>query len=285
MTLHHINPHIWWMPPAKPDRPSLCAVVGQRGTLMLDSGASDAHARLFLDALAAQNQPAPRLQAFTHWHWDHTFGAAEVGAPVIAHRLTAQKVAEMASYSWDDEAMAQRVAAHTGIPTERGMADIQEEMPAPRQIRFAQVDILVDSTLTIDLGGVTCRIDHVGGDHAVDSCVMYMAEDSLLFLGDCLYDSIGPTRHYTPDLLFPLIDQILAYPAEQYIEGHTDTVMSRTELVALTDRMRAAGQLVYELTETEADPVLKAAAQRGLDAADEDFVYFVNAFLIGKHRA
>jgi len=44
--LKQLTPHVWWLPPTTPDRPSLCAVVGTRGTLMLDSGASDAHARL-----------------------------------------------------------------------------------------------------------------------------------------------------------------------------------------------------------------------------------------------
>ena len=50
---------MYWLPPAKPDRPSLCAVVGEHATLMLDAGASDAHARLFLDALAAEGVAPP----------------------------------------------------------------------------------------------------------------------------------------------------------------------------------------------------------------------------------
>src|SRR5215207_5512837 len=94
--LQHVTPHVWWMPPAKPDRPSLCAVVGERGTLMLDAGASDAHTRLFLDALAAKNLPYPRFVALTHWHWDHTFGAAEIGVPIIGHPRTSDKIWEMA---------------------------------------------------------------------------------------------------------------------------------------------------------------------------------------------
>ncbi|NJR12583.1 MBL fold metallo-hydrolase, partial [bacterium] len=88
--LQQVTPHVWWLPPTTPDRPSLCAVVGERGCVMLDSGASDAHARHFLDELKAHHLPAPRLVVYSHWHWDHTFGAVEVGVPVIAHRLTAQ---------------------------------------------------------------------------------------------------------------------------------------------------------------------------------------------------
>ena len=54
---------------------------------MLDAGASDAHARLFLDALAAEGAAPPSAVALTHSDWDHVFGAAEGGAPVVAQRL------------------------------------------------------------------------------------------------------------------------------------------------------------------------------------------------------
>ena len=80
--LHRISDHVYWMPPAKPDRPSLGAVVGTDGVLMLDAGASDAHARQFLNLLTAQGIPSPDYVALTHWHWDHVFGAAEIGAHV-----------------------------------------------------------------------------------------------------------------------------------------------------------------------------------------------------------
>jgi glyoxylase-like metal-dependent hydrolase (beta-lactamase superfamily II) len=77
---------------------------------MLDAGASAAHARRFLDALASQGLPAPHFVALTHWHWDHVFGAAELGVPIIAHVDTAERFAVMAGYGRSDEALDQRVA-------------------------------------------------------------------------------------------------------------------------------------------------------------------------------
>ena len=73
--LTRITDHVYWLPPGPPDRPSLCAVVGDRRTLMLDAGSSAAHAREFLDALAVQGATRPsavrmrsrsRLQS-AHW--------------------------------------------------------------------------------------------------------------------------------------------------------------------------------------------------------------------------
>jgi hypothetical protein len=51
VALRKISEHVYWLPPAPPDRPSLCAVVGSRWTLMLDAGSSAAHAGSFLDGL------------------------------------------------------------------------------------------------------------------------------------------------------------------------------------------------------------------------------------------
>ncbi len=278
-TLQKLTDHVYWMSPAEPDRPSLCAVVGERFTLMLDAASSDAHARLFLEALSQNGIPAPRLVALTHWHWDHVFGAAEIGVPIIAHRQTARELATQSAYEWTDEALDQRVAEGTEIAF---CADnIKLELPAPRSIRIALPDILFDDTLDLDLGGVTCQLRHVGGDHAADSVVAYIPEDRLLFLGDCLYDAVyTPVRHYTPEKLFPLLDKLAGFNAQHYIEGHTDTVMTRGEIEAMVAKMRLAGDLIAELGTDEA-AVLAAARSRTGSEPDEDLTYFVKGLVAG----
>src|SRR5215218_7181263 len=109
--LCRISDRVYWMPPGPPDRPSLCAVVGDRRTLMLDAGASSAHARRFLDGLSAEGVAPPSYVALTHSHWDHVFGAAEFDAHVIAQALTAETLIELAATDWSDEALDRRVVA------------------------------------------------------------------------------------------------------------------------------------------------------------------------------
>ena len=41
--------------------------------------------------------------------------------------------------------------------------------------------------MEIDLGGITCIVEHVGGVHAPDSSIIYVVEDKVLFLADCVY--------------------------------------------------------------------------------------------------
>lgn len=277
--LTHITDHIYWMPPGPPDRPSLCAVVGSQFTLMLEAGASAAHARLFLDSLNHLNLPTPHYVALTHWHWDHIFGAAELAIPVIAHELTARQLAVLATYNWSDAALDQRVT--TGEEIAFCADNIKLELPEPRRIHIIPPALVFSGSLELKLGGVSCAIHHVGGDHAADSCVMYIEQDKLLFLGDCLYDAIyTPQRHYTTRKLFPLLDQILAFDALHYVEGHTDSVLTRSELETMAATMRLAGTLVDQFGTDEA-AILRAVEMQTGQPPDSDTQDFVKAFIAG----
>ena len=283
--LQRISEHVYWLPPAKPDRPSLCAVVGEDATLMLDAGASDAHARLFLDALAAENVAPPIAVVLTHSDWDHVFGAAEVGAPVIAHRLTDARLADLAATDWSDEALDARVDAGERSP--QHAANIKEEMPAPRTVRVARADTTFEEGLDLELGGVTVRVRHVGGDHAADSTVIYAEPDRLLFLGDALYESTGgeaggAARTLTAERALPLVDAVLAFAAELYVEGHTDTVMPRAEAVELLDQIRWAGTLVGSSASLDEATVLAAAREDLGDEPSELQTDLVRAFVAGR---
>lgn len=241
MPAEQVSEHVWWMPPGPPDRPSLCAVVGNRWTLALDAGSSRAHTREFLAGLPAR----PAAVAYTHSHWDHVFGGVEIGGLVIAHALTAERLAEMALRDWNDEA---------NVP-----APLREELPAPRVVEIAPADVIFDERLELDLGGVRVSIEHVGGDHCDDACLMLVEPDALLFLGDCLCPSPREEK-LTRELALPLYDRVLAYPAELYVEGHHAAVTTRAEFEALVETARAASR--GEVT-----------------AGDEDSEYFLRAFV------
>ena len=282
--LQRVSERVYWLPPAKPDRPSLAAVVGEHATLMLDAGASDAHARLFLDALAAEGVPPPLAVVLTHSDWDHVFGAAEVGAPVVAHRLTDLALAELAATDWSDEALDRRV--ESGVRSAEHAANVKEELPAPRNVRIARADLLFEHGLDLELGGVTVQVRHVGGDHAADSTVIHVQQDRLLFLGDALYESTGgeaggAERRLTAERAFPLLDAIRAFDAELSIEGHNDTVMPRAEAVELLDEIRRAGELVQRSTADEAAALAAARDELGAEPTELQ-ADLIRAFLAGR---
>jgi glyoxylase-like metal-dependent hydrolase (beta-lactamase superfamily II) len=234
--LTKISDHVYWLPPGPPDRPSLCAVVGERRTMMLDAGSSAAHARIVLDGLRAGGASPPSLIALTHWHWDHVLGSAEINAPVLAQHETAAKLVELAETDWSDEGLDRRVAE--GVNSEEHAANVKEELPSPRTVEVAPADIRFDRGLDIELGGVTVRVRHVGGDHSSDSCVMHVEPDRLLLLGDCLYEP--PSGGYTAERTLPLHDAILAFGAETFVEGHHEKTSGQAELDEYLAEIRAA---------------------------------------------
>jgi glyoxylase-like metal-dependent hydrolase (beta-lactamase superfamily II) len=261
--LTRISEHVYWMPPGPPDRPSLCAVVGDRRTLMLDAGSSSAHARVFLDALWAESATRPTAVVYTHSHWDHVLGGAELYGQVIAQASTADELTELAARDWSDEGLERRVAA--GLSSPQFAAHIKQELPAPRRVEVAQADIVFESGLDIQLGGVTVRVRHVGGDHSADSSVMYVEPDRVLFLGDCLCDS--PEGALTAELALPLCETILGFDAALHVEGHHESVSSRADIESLIGKMRFAESAVREGLATTGQ--------------DEDTTYFVQAFRAG----
>jgi glyoxylase-like metal-dependent hydrolase (beta-lactamase superfamily II) len=221
-----ITDHVYWLPPAPPDRPSLCAVTGGRGTIWLDAGSSAAHAREFSHFLAEQGVEKPSHVVFTHSHWDHVFGAAELGAYVVAHERTAAYLEQLAATDWSDEELDRRVAS--GENSREHAQNVKAELPSPREVRIAPAEIVFREGLDFDLGHVQIQVRHVGGDHAHDSSVMYVEPDRVLFLGDCLYEA--PSGGYTAERLLPLIGAVQSFGAELFVEGHSETVLSAAEL-------------------------------------------------------
>ena len=262
--LTKITEHVHWMRSGPPDRPSLCAVVGDRRTLMLDAGSSRAHTRTFLDALMVESGTRPSAVAYTHFHWDHVLGGAEVGGLVIAHARTAEGLLELAARDWSDEGLDRRVAA--GLSPPQHAEAVKAEMPAPRTVEVVPADVIFTDSLEIDLGGVTVHVRHVGGDHSPDSSVMFVEPDRVLFLGDCIYATAQGVL--TADSAFRLQDAILGFDAEHHVEGHHPSVSSRREIEELFGKIRLAEQ----------------AAREGsaIAAPDEDTEYFLQAFTAGR---
>lgn len=201
------------------DRPVLAAVTGSRRTLLMDAGNSAKHAGLFRDELKRRGLRQPDLLALTHWHWDHTFGMAEWNLPSIAHEGTADVLSDLAHTEWDEAGMAALV--ERGIISDQSVQHIRLEYTDGSPVRLAEPDIRFQESITIDLGGLTCELRHVGGDHSSDSCYLYVKEERVLFLGDALGPAVyGGPRKYTADSFLRLLKLAYDYEAEVYFESH-----------------------------------------------------------------
>ena len=245
--LQQFSSRVHWLPPdEETDRPILGVISGQSGSLIIEAGNSITHAQLLFDQIG--HLPLVRYLCLTHWHWDHVFGTAVFTVPIFAHAETKGMVEQMAAWDWSDEALDQRVA--DGIEIEFARDMIKRELPDRSDLVIRPPDITFDSQVDIDLGGLTCQIIHVGGDHASDSSIVYVPEEKVVFLSDCLYPAIYAEPRYYTEKIIALYDRVLRLDATHYFWGHDPDIMTREQMQLEAEQMRVISEMVRQTADT-----------------------------------
>lgn len=294
-TTHQLTDHISYLSANhETDRPGLAAIRGNRSTLLVDAGNSPAHAQLLLELIenkraknissnntsinTTKTPTHPTFVVLTHWHWDHIFGMQALNMPVIAQQHTDTMIRELMTYDWTDEALDQRV--DQGIEVTFCSDMIKKEFAYNREeIQLIPPHIIFQDKLTLDLGGLTCHIDRVGGDHTQDSTVVYVEEEKTLFLGDCLApDLYVPDWTFTVEGVLKLVTKLSAYDAEIIVESHSEPVDKKTFAQQLEDLRQTA--LAVEKCGSDKEQVhatLQHTLGRTLQEEDlETIQFFIN---------
>ena len=270
-TLHQISEHVrWFTPEDRTDRPSLCAVVGEKAVALLDIGASPVHTQQFLDALSREGIAAANYAVLTHWHWDHVFGIEALSCPVIAHEETNQNIKRMMTLDYSDDNLPNLVAEGHEVEFTREHLVIELSDEQRRKLKLRPSDITFAQSIQLHLGNVTCDIQHIGSDHASDSAVIYIPEDKVLFLGDCFYYTVyQEPRHYTKEKILPLIDKLEAFDVEQFVMGHANQIVSKDDLYKEFALIRS----IYSQLDQRGKenlPAIKSELYKGYDNEDVD---------------
>lgn len=232
--LHQITPSVFVSDYTEAtDRPRLGYVHGTKRSLMIDAGNSADHAKEFLKELEDRGLPAPDLIGLTHWHWDHVYGLHALSALSVCTALTQAKLIEMQGWKWDEASMQERLKSGEDIP----FCDehIRVEYPDRTEIRVTTADLTFEDTLTFDLGTLTCIFRRLPNCHAEDSCVIYIPEEKILFLGDIISEDFHHGQpHYRPDCLKALIRALQSLDFTVAIHGHTE-FFTKTDLLSLLE--------------------------------------------------
>ncbi len=246
--LHQINEHIWFLEAdCRSDRPALGYIRGERMAFAVDAGASRAHVELFYKELQMRGLPLPAFTGISHYHWDHSYGAAFVHGVTLASDRCADQLRREAEWHWTPEEMANRLKAGQDILF--GYHSKLAEYPDPSVIRVTAPDIALEGSAEFDLGGVSVQVIDCGGPHSDDHLIFFIPEERFLFLGDASgkelftlkwdYDPRHPEQlqdilaglPFNQAKLRPFVDRLEKLDFDHCLFAHADRIWSREELL------------------------------------------------------
>ncbi|TWT27144.1 MBL fold metallo-hydrolase [Planomicrobium sp. CPCC 101110] len=205
----------------KTDRPVIGVITGDDFSLVVDAGNSPAHASEFLESIRTESVSPLKFLAVTHWHWDHIFGIHTMDLVTLSHLDTKQRIDYLSTLQWDDDSLDLRVQTGEEIEFCRDM--IKLEMPERNHLQFKSPELSFSDKMEVDLGNLTCVIEHVGGVHAQDSSIIYIPQEKVMFLGDCLApDFYSGDWSYDRNELQLLLKKISKYEVDYYVTSHNE---------------------------------------------------------------
>lgn len=165
-----LSPHTYAIPDnGVPGVPNVGFVTGDRAILVIDTGMGAPNGKTVLDE-ARKLAPGKRIYLVTtHVHPEHDLGAQAFPSDTVMIRAQAQ-VNEI---------------AEEGMKTAdlfRSRSDVNKQLLDGAAFRAG--DIIFDTALSLDLGGVTARIFTLGPAHTQGDTGVLVESDNVLFSGD-----------------------------------------------------------------------------------------------------
>jgi cyclase len=235
MEMHEVSPGVVAF--VHPEGRSNCGIVHTAdGVVLVDTTARPVDIRACLTA-AGVTPAQVCLILLTHSHSDHTSGVPLFECPVLAHRLTRQRIAR------------------------RGTDRAEKQMPT--QVYEARRDL--------EIGGVELQVHHTGG-HTPGSSVVWLPDAKVLFAGDLVFEGRYPflTTANIPDLMEAL-RWIQGFGAEVIVPGHgllcgNEAVACQLEYIESTWQRTAEHiALGHGVEEAVADPAYPRCGELGFE--------------------
>ena len=260
------------------DRPVLGLVIGEKGCLVIDAGNSPKHARECKQEIEAMNLPPVKYLVLTHHHWDHIFGLEEWDVVSIAHEKTNEYITTYCSIKYDDGSLANAVTLK--IFKDFSVQCIKVEIDDRNNFLPRKASLTFQDHITIDLGGITCQIDYITSPHTDDSTIIYVPEENILFLGDCIYGYMSQGFNYynreETDRMVTILEQ---YEAEYYVISH-ELVWTKEQMTKFLQCLRMGSQITKNCNnEEEAKQEFIRSFHR--EPTRED-LFFIKSFGVGE---
>lgn len=276
--LKKLSEHVYYLDGRGDKRPLLACIAGENQLLIVDAGYSVEHMQIMLDLIDEDEclSKLSKLGVLSDCHWYHVFGMQACHFPYVAHKLTKERLQEMSNWRWLDQDLSRHLKLGKLIPLE--VKEIKKEVLNREHLKIQVPCIMYRHQLELDLGQITCLLEHVESDHSIDSTIVYLEEDKVLIVGDCMRVGMHYTTPSYSRILFNVIDTLLSYDAMYYVFSAESIVMDRNEFIEFCEYLRLLGATVsthyddFEAIEAELGKIKK-----------ED-VRFIHAFVEGLKR-
>ena len=221
--LNRLTERIWILPFEKErDRPNLCYIRGDKWSLAVDAGHSDAHTGAFYGAIKKAGLPLPSLTVLTHWHWDHTFGMHAVHGLCLAHEKTNGHL----------RAFREKLLREGPEMFYSMDESIRREYAGNKPVTVTLADMTYQGEMRLDLGNCPIRVFHAEAPHTDDSTLIFAESERLLFLGDAA-GGVFPTWEKDGALSRKLADVIAKVDADLCLESHWTPESKRDTILDL----------------------------------------------------
>lgn len=212
MALQKLSDRISYLPPQLDrERPMLAHIRGDRYCLAVDAGYSAKHVAEFYAALDGAGLPRPSFTALTHWHCDHSFGLhAADGVSIACSRSNARL---------REHALKSRSPGYRDYMVSRDEY-FALEYPEDEPVTVVPACLEFESTLRLDLGGVTAELFLTESPHGPDSVCIFVPEERVLFLGDAIYGDPDRGWSFDAERIRALIAAIEATDCDIAVPAH-----------------------------------------------------------------
>jgi cyclase len=180
------------------------AVLTSEGAVVIDTLPFPSETRQIVDFISKRSPNGIRYLILTHYHADHVYGAYQFpNVEVISHVLCRNWLLEHGA---------------AGLEASRAQTPELAEV----QLRIPDV-VFEDGDMTLRMGNKTLQLLHSPG-HTLDSLVVYIKEDKILFAADTVmpvpYILDGDQGAFVESLRM-----IRALSLENVVQGHGEVVL------------------------------------------------------------
>ena len=199
-----VSPHVY----AMIGFPNIAIVVGDRATLVVDTGMGTRNGATVLREAEKLSKKPKLFLTTTHFHPEHAMGVDAFPTDTILIRPTVQQ-----------EEMDQR--RDEFIQMFSKMSPQNKELLTGLKLRTP--DLLFDREVKLDLGGVTSRLFWLGTAHTRGDEMIFVEQDSVLIPGDIVQSKLVPNMpndDTSPKNWIAILDQLAPLKPRFVVPDH-----------------------------------------------------------------